>query len=588
MEELGIDQHICKPWQYNHLSCPMLVEHFLEETCVNPTFIINHPEIMSPLAKWHRSKPGLTERFELFVNKREVCNAYTELNDPVVQRQRFADQLKDRQSGDDEAMALDETFCMALEYGLPPTGGWGLGIDRLTMMMTDSQNIKEVLLFPAMKPQDEPSAKEHIQTASGLGPLVPGGSPDPECVVVCKIAFVSAVRLADLKKNADGQESLVFATLAGDLSGKSAAIYARAKEQDFHVFDVLINCADLGCYRFCCSWLLLAFGIPLLITLIVLVVSLCNKVYAQEIEDNKAIDHHELIDEENLQLNSATAGRMYTICCMFFYLMPFFGAILCGELSFHIPGLPFEGNSIYDDFTEVICLLDYKCDEPTTFFDVAEEYMILPFLEDTMEAGGNHDGRTCEDTIIDLDDSSLYLAIHQLRSCNEEPDVNPYSDSDQLECFDPHKFIRNLPDPPDVAPKFHPTTLLNESQKMKSTTLVLDLDETLVHSTLEHCEDADFSFPVFFNMKEHRVYVKQRPYLQMFLERVTEMFEIVVFTASQSIYAKQLLDILDPDRKLISHPAYCESCIFSDGRYTKDLTVLGVDLTKIAIIDNSP
>ncbi|CAM0873740.1 unnamed protein product [Alopecurus aequalis] len=131
-----------------------LVGHFLEETCVNPTFIINHPEIMSPLAKWHRSRPGLTERFELFVNKHEVCNAYTELNDPVVQRQRFEEQLKDRQSGDDEAMALDETFCTALEYGLPPTGGWGLGIDRLTMMLTDSQNIKEVLLFPAMKPQE--------------------------------------------------------------------------------------------------------------------------------------------------------------------------------------------------------------------------------------------------------------------------------------------------------------------------------------------------------------------------------------------------------------------------------------------------
>nr|CAN72992.1 hypothetical protein VITISV_022939 [Vitis vinifera] len=135
-----------------------LVGHFLEEACVNPTFIINHPEIMSPLAKWHRSKQSMTERFELFVNKHELCNAYTELNDPVVQRQRFAEQLKDRQSGDDEAMALDETFCMALEYGLPPTGGWGLGIDRLTMMLTDSQNIKEVLLFPAMKPQDEPSS----------------------------------------------------------------------------------------------------------------------------------------------------------------------------------------------------------------------------------------------------------------------------------------------------------------------------------------------------------------------------------------------------------------------------------------------
>ncbi|AQK64351.1 Lysine--tRNA ligase [Zea mays] len=144
----------CPPPQTTSRLLDKLVGHFLEETCVNPTFIINHPEIMSPLAKWHRSRPGLTERFELFVNKHEVCNAYTELNDPVVQRQRFEEQLKDRQSGDDEAMALDETFCAALEYGLPPTGGWGLGIDRLTMLLTDSQNIKEVLLFPAMKPQE--------------------------------------------------------------------------------------------------------------------------------------------------------------------------------------------------------------------------------------------------------------------------------------------------------------------------------------------------------------------------------------------------------------------------------------------------
>ncbi|KAL3636060.1 hypothetical protein CASFOL_020607 [Castilleja foliolosa] len=148
-----------------------LVGHFLEETCTNPTFIINHPEIMSPLAKWHRSKPGLTERFELFINKHEVCNAYTELNDPVVQRQRFADQLKDRQSGDDEAMALDETFCTALEYGLPPTGGWGLGIDRFAMLLTDSQNIKEVLLFPAMKPQDEPLLNKENNKKSSDEPL---------------------------------------------------------------------------------------------------------------------------------------------------------------------------------------------------------------------------------------------------------------------------------------------------------------------------------------------------------------------------------------------------------------------------------
>lgn len=148
----------CPPPQTTARLLDKLVGHFLEETCVNPSFIINQPEIMSPLAKYHRSKPGLTERFELFINKHEVCNAYTELNDPIVQRERFAEQLKDRESGDDEAMALDETFCMALEYGLPPTAGWGLGIDRLAMLLTDSQNIKEVLLFPAMKPQDEPAA----------------------------------------------------------------------------------------------------------------------------------------------------------------------------------------------------------------------------------------------------------------------------------------------------------------------------------------------------------------------------------------------------------------------------------------------
>jgi len=131
-----------------------LVGDYLEETCINPTFITEHPQVMSPLAKWHRTEKGLTERFELFVMKKEVCNAYTELNDPAVQRSRFEQQAKDKASGDDEAMYLDENFCTALEYGLPPTGGWGMGIDRLSMFLTDSNNIKEVLFFPAMKPED--------------------------------------------------------------------------------------------------------------------------------------------------------------------------------------------------------------------------------------------------------------------------------------------------------------------------------------------------------------------------------------------------------------------------------------------------
>lgn len=131
-----------------------LVGEFLEVTCVNPTFICDHPQIMSPLAKWHRKVKGLTERFELFVMKKEVVNAYTELNDPLRQRQLFEEQAGAKAAGDDEAMLIDETFCTALEYGLPPTAGWGLGIDRLTMFLTNSNNIKEVLLFPAMKPEE--------------------------------------------------------------------------------------------------------------------------------------------------------------------------------------------------------------------------------------------------------------------------------------------------------------------------------------------------------------------------------------------------------------------------------------------------
>ncbi|XP_058120893.1 lysine--tRNA ligase-like [Anopheles ziemanni] len=132
-----------------------LTGQFLEEQCINPTFICDHPQIMSPLAKYHRSQLGLTERFELFVMRQEVCNAYTELNDPAVQRERFEQQAADKAAGDDEAQLVDENFCTALEYGLPPTGGWGMGIDRFTMFLTDTNNIKEVLLFPAMKPDHQ-------------------------------------------------------------------------------------------------------------------------------------------------------------------------------------------------------------------------------------------------------------------------------------------------------------------------------------------------------------------------------------------------------------------------------------------------
>ncbi|GFY88627.1 SCP1-like small phosphatase 4 [Actinidia rufa] len=177
----------------------------------------------------------------------------------------------------------------------------------------------------------------------------------------------------------------------------------------------------------------------------------------------------------------------------------------CRISDMFIADLPIESNSVCEDISDTACLPDYECDQSSMLFDLAEECMILPFLEDTMQASSNHDDRTCEDIIIDSDDSSLYLAIHQLRSYNQESDANPYLDSDLSECFDPHMFIRNLPELPDAAENLPPTVLPKEMQKQKSITLVLDLDETLVHSTLEHCDDADFTFPVFFNMKEHTV-----------------------------------------------------------------------------------
>lgn len=133
-----------------------LCDHYIESTInEKPTFITHHPTVMSPLAKQHRSEPEVTERFELFVMSKELCNAFTELNNPETQRERFRAQMEDRKKGDDEGMMIDEGYCTALDYGLPPTAGWGMGIDRLTMFLTDSVNIKEVLLFPAMKPVDQ-------------------------------------------------------------------------------------------------------------------------------------------------------------------------------------------------------------------------------------------------------------------------------------------------------------------------------------------------------------------------------------------------------------------------------------------------
>ncbi|CAO2829738.1 unnamed protein product [Amaranthus hypochondriacus] len=167
-------------------------------------------------------------------------------------------------------------------------------------------------------------------------------------------------------------------------------------------------------------------------------------------------------------------------------------------------------------------------------------------------------------------------------SVEEEERYEEYDD------FDPYFFIKNLPDLSTVVPTFRRHLLPKQTRRCPPTTLVLDLDETLVHSSLEPCNDADFTFTVNFNCSDHTVYVRCRPYLRDFMERVASRFEIIIFTASQSIYAEQLLNVLDPKRRVFRHRVYRESCVYVDGNYLKDLTILGRDLSRVIIIDNSP
>ena len=150
-----------------------LIDEIFGETCegtfIQPTFIMDYPVEMSPLTKMHRSKPGLTERFELMVNGKELANAYSELNDPIDQEQRFIEQMRLSEKGDDEAMIIDQDFLRALQYGMPPTFGIGIGIDRLVMLLTGKFQIGEVMLFPQMKPEKRiPKDKPEAFTALGF------------------------------------------------------------------------------------------------------------------------------------------------------------------------------------------------------------------------------------------------------------------------------------------------------------------------------------------------------------------------------------------------------------------------------------
>ncbi|CAK8564840.1 unnamed protein product [Lathyrus sativus] len=245
-------------------------------------------------------------------------------------------------------------------------------------------------------------------------------------------------------------------------------------------------------------------------------------------------------------------------------------------------GFSFDGMTLFDDSLYYSILNDLELIETNMTYD-------LPAFEDTIGAPNYQYVESPEEVHEQIPDSSWFNSIcHQAKPVTEELEVKSCQiDSERIDYADQEIMIKNFLEVSDES-NLLPALVSKETRKTKRVTLVLDLDETLIHSTMtQYDSGADFTIQILLD-KEYIVYVRKRPFLHEFLERVSKMFEIIIFTASKKIYAEKLLDVLDPEKKIFSHRAYRDSCIFQDGTYTKDLTVLGIDLAKVAIVDNSP
>ncbi|CAN0896136.1 Meiosis-specific protein ASY1 [Linum grandiflorum] len=262
------------------------------------------------------------------------------------------------------------------------------------------------------------------------------------------------------------------------------------------------------------------------------------------------------------------------------------GATECASESIFSPGFHSSKISGTEIDNGVDFIKSFRDNEQASLQDNAAGY-----------ASANERISDAEGTGLSSEVSAIYLAMKNSKlECVDEHEQDPMStdvcseeeEYEEFDDFDPYYFIKNLPELSSVIPTFRRGLLPKQTRSCPPTTLVLDLDETLVHSSLEPCDGADFTFPVVVNQEKHTVYVRCRPHLRDFMDRVSCLFEIAIFTASQSIYAEQLLNVLDPKRKVFRHRVFRESCVFVDGNYVKDLTILGRDLARVIIIDNSP